>query len=64
MAATKPGDNQEPQEATDLADECQITARGGRANYCTSEDCKWAARRLYAEGNFAFKALARAVKKS
>ena len=37
------------------------TPNGARANYCTSEECRWAAWRLYAEGTFAFNAIARGV---
>jgi hypothetical protein len=41
--------------------DCQTTAEEGRENYCTSEDCKWLAWRLYSEGNFGFTPLSRAV---
>lgn len=49
------------EEGADLADEYQVTVPEGRPNYCADEDCKWAAWRLYAEGNFSFKQLARII---
>ena len=55
------GEEEGAEALEELDDEYQITTPEGRGNYCTSEDCKWSAWRLYAEGTFAFKALARAV---
>lgn len=54
--------DEKPEGEVETSDELrQTTASEGRENYCTSEDCRWLAWRLHAEGNFAFYALARAV---
>lgn len=51
MARRKPGDPPKRQRKV----------RESGPNYCTSAECKWLAWRLYCEGTFAWKPLARAV---